>query len=173
MQNEFDKMAEYVLGFEGKYSNNPSDKGGETKWGISKRSFPNVTITTLTRDQAKDIYLQYFYTPNKSLFDSVSDNIYSTGLKIELFDAIVNMGQKNAITVFQQALNVFRTNKLIEDGIAGDSTKAAWQQLNGNCSILYVFRSERAGYYRVLAAKNASQKDFLSGWLSRAYAIQS
>lgn len=173
MQNEFDKMAEYVLGFEGKYSNNKNDKGGETKWGISKKAFSTFNISTLTRDQAKQIYFDYFYTPNKHLFDAVNDNIYSTGLKIELFDSIVNMGQGNALTVFQQALNVLRTKKLVEDGVAGALTKAAWQELNGNCSILYVFRSERAGYYRVLAAKDPSQKDFLDGWLKRAYAIQS
>jgi hypothetical protein len=32
------------------YVNDPSDPGGETQWGISKRSYPDVDIKALTRE---------------------------------------------------------------------------------------------------------------------------
>ncbi len=35
-----------VVGEEGGYVNNPKDPGGETKYGISKKSYPNVGIDT-------------------------------------------------------------------------------------------------------------------------------
>ena len=40
---------------EGGYVNHPDDKGGETNFGISKRSYPTLNIRTLTRDDAMQI----------------------------------------------------------------------------------------------------------------------
>ena len=35
--------------------NDPSDPGGETNWGISKREYPDLDIKNLTRDEAKAV----------------------------------------------------------------------------------------------------------------------
>lgn len=40
----YDEAFKEVLGFEGGYVDDPEDKGGETKFGISKRSYPYVDI---------------------------------------------------------------------------------------------------------------------------------
>ena len=44
MTDNFDKFIERVLAHEGGYVNNPRDPGGETQWGISKRSYLYVDI---------------------------------------------------------------------------------------------------------------------------------
>ena len=46
----FDTLISRVLSHEGDYVNDPSDPGGETKFGIAKRSYPHVDIRNLTRD---------------------------------------------------------------------------------------------------------------------------
>ena len=58
----FDAAFEIVVGIEGGYVNDPNDAGGETKYGISKRAYPNVDIKQLTLDEAKAIYLRDYWT---------------------------------------------------------------------------------------------------------------
>src|SRR5690606_28008981 len=52
----FRRAVEVVLKHEGGYVNNPSDPGGETKYGISKRSYPELDIANLTQEDAIAIY---------------------------------------------------------------------------------------------------------------------
>lgn len=59
----FEIAVNEVLGEEGGYVNNPSDPGGETNFGISKRAFPEVDIKNLTRDGAKDLYRSHYWVP--------------------------------------------------------------------------------------------------------------
>src|ERR1700730_15046728 len=54
--NNFRVSLQFTLKWEGGYVNDPADPGGETKWGISKRAYPNLDIANLTPDQASDIY---------------------------------------------------------------------------------------------------------------------
>ena len=53
-----------VVREEGGYVNDPRDPGGETKYGISKRSYPQIDIAQLTLDQAQAIYLRDFWMPS-------------------------------------------------------------------------------------------------------------
>src|SRR6266700_2325053 len=53
---EFIIAVKVVLVDEGGYSNDPDDPGGETNYGIDKRSHPDVDIKNLTEAQAIDIY---------------------------------------------------------------------------------------------------------------------
>lgn len=47
----------FIFEWEGEtYENDPDDPGGETKFGIDKRSHPNVDIKNLTKEQATAIY---------------------------------------------------------------------------------------------------------------------
>ena len=52
MLKEFDKIIEVVLEHEGGYVNDPADAGGETRYGISKRAYPDENIKELTVDRA-------------------------------------------------------------------------------------------------------------------------
>ena len=57
----FDDAVDFTLKWEGGYVNNPKDPGGETKFGISKRSYPWIDIPTLNVDYAKLIYYRDFW----------------------------------------------------------------------------------------------------------------
>ncbi len=67
--NNFQKAIKFVLDKEGGYVNDPIDPGGETKYGISKATFPDINIKTLTLQQATEIYRVYYW--NKYNLDSV------------------------------------------------------------------------------------------------------
>lgn len=70
------------------YVNHPADPGGETKFGIAKRSHPGVDIKSMTLAEAKLIY--------KSEYWDRLDGI-AVDLKGLMFDLAVNHGVKKAL----------------------------------------------------------------------------
>ena len=59
--SNFDDFIGRVLTHEGGYVLDPRDPGGETRWGISKRSYPHVDIKNLSRESAVGIYRRDFW----------------------------------------------------------------------------------------------------------------
>lgn len=51
----FNEAYDRLISSEGGYVNNPLDPGGETKFGISKRSYPTLDIAALTRERAAEV----------------------------------------------------------------------------------------------------------------------
>lgn len=86
----FDRAFEIVVGVEGGYVDDPRDPGGETKFGISKRSYPALDIKNLTLDQARDIYLHDYW------LKAGCDQLVDDAMAILIFDAAVNMGVDRA-----------------------------------------------------------------------------
>ena len=95
----FNEAIERVLSHEGGYVNNPADPGGETQWGISKRSYPNVDIKALTRSQAVEIYRRDFW-------GAVNADDMPDGVAYQTLDFAVNSGVGTAIRYMQRALGV-------------------------------------------------------------------
>jgi len=159
---KFEQIINIILTNEGGYSNNSSDKGGETKYGISKRSYPDLDVKDLTPEQAKAIYFRDFW--NTQPYKNIDDIRIAT----KVFDLSINMGATAANKLLQRALRA-TGNCVVEDGIIGGQTIAA---INSTLAteLLSALKSEAAGYYRIIAATKPEQKVFLSGWLNRAYA---
>lgn len=158
----FDLAIRAVLGHEGGYVNDPTDRGGETKWGISKRSYPELNIRDLTREQAVAIYKRDWWDRYKYA------QIHDQDLATKVFDLAINMGAKPAHKLLQQALRACEL-PTEPDGIIGPATLAA-VRLADPFALLAALRSEAAGYYRVIIARNPSQERFKNGWETRAYA---
>lgn len=108
----FDEAFDRLMGHEGGYVNDPQDPGGETQWGISKRSYPTVDIKHLTREQAKEIYRRDFW-------NRVHGNDLPDGVSFQLFDYAVNSGVETAIRHLQRAVGV------ADDGHWGPLSQAA------------------------------------------------
>ena len=83
----FDIAFERLIGHEGGYVNHHDDPGGETKYGITKRSYPSEDIKNLTLEQAKAIYLRDFWEPLGDEHPAV---------KFQAFDLAVNSGVSRA-----------------------------------------------------------------------------
>lgn len=113
----FDIAFERLIGHEGGYVNHPADPGGETKYGISKRTYPGEDIKNMTLDRAKLIYRRDFWGP------AGCDTVPS-GIKFDLFDTAVNSGVRTAIRLLQ------RTVGETPDGILGPRTLAAVQSMD-------------------------------------------
>jgi lysozyme family protein len=145
----FDEAFDALIGHEGGYVNNPADPGGETKFGISKRSYPNEDIKNLTLDRAKTIYLRDYWKPAGC--DAVVD-----AAKFDLFDMAVNSGVKPAVRTLQTAAGV------TADGIIGPATLRAVSAMPG-AQLVARFNGARLAYMAGLP----TWATFGKGWARR------
>jgi len=113
----FDEAFVRLIGHEGGYVNDARDPGGETKYGISKRTYPGEDIRNMTLERAKDLYRRDFWWAAGC--DAVPDAV-----KFDLFDMAVNSGVKTAIKNLQRAVGVE------PDGVIGNVTMQAIGAMN-------------------------------------------
>jgi hypothetical protein len=83
--SNFDRAIPLILRLEGGYTNHGSDPGGETKYGISKRAYPDLIIKDLTKPQAAVIY-------RRDYWDKSGCEALPWPLALCHFDAAVNHG---------------------------------------------------------------------------------
>ena len=134
----FDEAFDALLGHEGAYSRHPSDPGGETMWGITRKVALQEGYTgdmhVLPRDFAKEVYRRRYW-------DAVKADSLPEALRFSLFDAAVNSGITQAVKWLQRAVDVG------DDGILGPMTLQAAQRANG---------------LRTAVALNAERLDFMT-----------
>jgi lysozyme family protein len=150
-----------VLKHEGGYVNDPTDSGGETCYGISKRVYPDLDIKNLTEDQAKQIYYKDWWI-RRSYYE-----ITNCTLATKVFDTAVNIGATRANIILQRCLNVNGYPNIKDDGDLGPMTIRSINACDPQI-ILTVFRTAQANYYKAVVAKNPKDAKFLKGWLARA-----
>jgi len=162
---KFEGAIEIVLMNEGGYSNDPDDRGGATKYGITEHLYKSIglpgTVADLSLQDAVEIYKKHFWNPHQY------KNIDSQYIANKIFDLSVNMGYIAAGKVAQRAVRAANGFKLDDDGIIGKKTL---EQINGikPNTLLPAIRSEAACHYRSLTHLKGFTK-FINGWLNRAY----
>lgn len=145
----FDTIIDRVLKNEGGYVNNPKDPGGETNFGIAKRSYPSVNIKSLTRDDAVAIYRRDFW-------NAISGDKLPRQFAFQALDAAVNHGISNAIRWTQRAAGV------ADDGVFGPVTLAAIKAADP-ADLVLNFLAVRLDFYTRLARWDT----FGAGWVRR------
>lgn len=145
----FDDAFERLIGHEGGYSNDSRDPGGETNWGISKRSYPRENIKDLTLDRAKAIYLRDFWKA------AGCDHV-PAGVRFDLFDMAVNSGVRPAVKTMQEAAGV------VVDGVLGSKTIKALQDTDHRLLVMR-FNGARLRFMTTLAV----WPTYSRGWARR------
>lgn len=145
----FDEAFDRLISHEGGYVNDPRDPGGETKYGISKRAYPDEDIKNLTRERAKFLYHRDYWKRAKC-------DEYDIAIGFQLFDAAVNHGIGNASRMVQRAVGV------ADDGIIGNKTLGAIRAMSAN-DVLLRFNAERLRFYCNLSTFDR----FGKGWVRR------
>jgi len=174
----FDAALAVVLEHEGGLVDNPRDPGGVTKWGVSLRTLRALgdadfdldgdgdldadDVRGLTRADAGAFYRKHFWDRHR--YGDLGD-LYVAG---KTFDLAVNMGPGAAHLCLQRALRAVWF-PVVEDGVLGPKTRVAADAANGRL-LLPALKSEAAGYYRLLVALKPERREWLHGWLNRAYA---
>ena len=154
----FKEIIEKVLEHEGGYVNDPKDLGGETKYGITKRFYPDVDIKNLTIEQAKEIYRKDYWDKNR--IESVPQELWHI-----FFDMCVNMGRKTAVKILQRSA-VSKGRNIAVDGGMGPATRKAMSGVETDR-----VRAYRVKYYADLVTSKPEQDRFYFGWYKRSMEV--
>lgn len=153
MSLNFSKIFNRLIGHEGGYVNDPRDPGGETNWGITKRTAQangyQGSMRAMTREQAYKIYYSAFWLRYQC--DKMPEAV-----AYQFFDAAVNHGLGNASRMLQRAVGV------VDDGVIGNMTIAAIKKM-AISDVIMRLNAERLEFY----CKLSTFTTFGKGWVRR------
>lgn len=162
-----------TVALEGGYVNHPSDPGGETNKGITKRVAAAHGYTGPMRKLPDDVvhgiyYDSYIVAPGYLPLVSID-----AAVTAEVFDTAVNMGPAKSSRFFQASINDVCGSGLAIDGRVGPGTVAAFrtcqQQLGATALCLTMLdrldARQRAEYDRLVRA-SARYQVFYRGWIA-------
>lgn len=118
----FDEAFTKLLGHEGGYSNHPSDPGGETNWGVTKKvAQANGYLGSMKEYPVFEAKLVY----RASYWDACRCDELSDAVRFDVFDGAVNSGVGQSIKWLQRAVSA------TDDGVIGMKTLLACNALPG------------------------------------------
>lgn len=143
--SNFPLAMSFVHKWEGgeKYTDDKTDPGGETKWGISKRAYPDVDIKSLTKMEAEKLYERDYWL-------KIGADKMEKRLAIACFDSAVNCG-------------VGRTRSWLDE-LAKEKERNP--QRNESWAARWMIQ-RRTQYYLDLVKKRPALNKYIKGWLNR------
>lgn len=155
----FDEAFNLTVSLEGGYVNDSDDSGGETKYGISKKQYPDIDIENLTLAEAKDIYRNDYWRNYGGINCQIIAN--------KMFDIAVNCGQETANHMLQ--LSLIKCGYSVKrDGIFGPETLAATNSCYNSKWLMSELQLQLIHHYLFTVASNPAKMKYLKGWISRA-----
>lgn len=166
-----EEIIEGILRAEGGYVNNPADRGGPTKWGITQQTLElwrghyvsPEDVQHMEEWEARKIYrARYIEGPH---FDALGD----PNVRAAVVDCGVLHGPANATKMLQRCLGVK------PDGILGPITLTAANARNGRNLAIRV-RADQVAFIGRIITDNLTDNDrdgipdnteFAKGWLAR------
>lgn len=185
--------------FEGGYSNDAGDRGGETYAGIARNFFPNwegwpivdrakrekgTSPRTLTEYLGKNAELKEHVLKwyEKEWWDSLGLGRFPQEVSNEIFEQAVNMGKGGAGKLLQTTLNAFNYNKktgqvlfedLTVDGAIGrktlDALATVLKSRTNVENLVHALNCAQGWRYLSIAAGKVSQRKFTDGWMKRTH----
>ena len=193
---DFKKAYEIVQKFEGSYSNDKNDAGGETYCGIARNFFPNWPGWKIL-DREKAIAGGNIAKMKKALenteisrlvtewykaewWDRLGLGSLPQALADEIFEEAINLGKSGSGRKVQTVCNAFNYQNgalftdLVIDGAIGPKTLAALQKIISSgkadaAALVHALNCMQGAHYLELAAKKPSQRVFTIGWLKRTH----
>ena len=158
MKENFNASLQYVLSFEGGWSDHPSDPGGATMKGVTIETYrrykmnPHITkdqLRNITDEEVADIYKTGYW-------DKCRCYDLPAGVDFLVFDMAINAGVGRSSKLLQQSVGA------AADGVIGPMTIAATKAMD-SIEVIDKFSAARADFYRSLPTFGT----FGNGWLNR------
>lgn len=173
--NTFKKALKITLEFEGGFSGDTDDRGGNTRYGI-RESVARLNgyqgpMMDFPLPFAEKIYKREYW--DKLRLDEVAE--FSPKIACKLFDIAVNLGIGQAAKFLQRSLNCLNRNQesfcnILVDGILGTKTicalKKCWQEQD-KITIYKMLNIMQGAHYVAFCESVPSQRKFIRGWFKR------
>lgn len=173
---DFGKWFGAAMGWEGGYSDHPSDRGGETYAGVTRKNFPtwagwplidaekrrnggrlpqnhkivSAALDAAVRELAKRVFWDFFR----------ADQIKSQAVA----EIIVDWGWASGSLTAAKRIQTLAG--AVADGKFGDATVRAINRANA-AKLFEGIQQARIGFVREIVTRNPSQQVFLNGWINR------
>lgn len=172
-----DPLIDAVIDREGGFVDHPADRGGATRWGITKAvaraNGYTGAMRMLSRATAASLYRRLYWV--KPAFDTVA--LRAPNIAGELFDTGVNMGPAVATGFLQRALNALNRGAtdypdIVLDGVVGPHLLAALDAFlarrgpGAEAVLLKAIEALQGERYVALAEGRPANEAFLYGWLA-------
>ncbi|MEJ1118915.1 glycoside hydrolase family 108 protein [Phyllobacterium sp. CCNWLW109] len=168
MNAKFPAALAAVLVHEGGYSNQPSDPGGATMWGVTQRVYVNYRksqgkkpqpVKQINSAERDAIYRNLYWSPIKG------DKL-PAGIDYVVFDGAVNSGTSQPVKWVQRALgNAYNG---VVDGVMGDLTLKAIQAVNDHDAFIAKILDRRLAFLKALK----TWRTFGKGWGNRVAQVK-
>lgn len=157
MTGNFKECLALVLKSEGGFVNHPSDPGGMTNLGVTKRVWEEYTgheadekiMRGLTPEKVAPLYEQRYWRPTYC-------EVLPRGLDLLVFSMGINAGTGRSVKLLQSCIGC------VADGVIGSRTMALVKSSNV-ADLIGKFSEARRQYYRSLKTFPV----FGKGWLAR------
>jgi lysozyme family protein len=168
------KALKQTLGYEGEYSNDPDDLGGETYYGISRVSHPTWEgwLYIDKKDKPPEELIHKFYKTR--FWDQIrGDEISDQDVANNIFDFAVNAGVTRAVKSAQRAANIctlYRGKEtiLMLDGKYGDMTHKVIAEMGVDAKLfVFYFLAEVTNHYTYIILARFQNAKFAKGWANR------
>jgi lysozyme family protein len=162
MKHNWEEAFAHVLKYEGGYVNHPSDPGGMTNLGVTKRVWEEWTgkpateadMRSLTPEMVGPLY-------KKRYWDVVRGDDLPSGVDFCVFDCAVNAGPGRASKFLQQAVGVLADGQIGPMTIAAVTAKPADEVIQAFCDL-------REAHFKSLS----TFATFGKGWMNRLSSVE-
>ena len=162
-----DALIEDVITREGGFVDHAFDRGGPTKFGITKatlsrwrgRAMTTADVKALDAGEARDIY-QALYV-DQPVFATLPEP-----LRTQVVDFGVHSGPAQAVRALQRVLGER------DDGILGPVTRAALAGQDVTRVAREVWQARVRFLAHVIAVRPTTSTPFIDGWLNRCFELQ-
>lgn len=165
----FDRAIQWIKKHEGGYVDHPSDPGGATKYGITRRTLaswrgvklvhlPKSEVKKLTWAEAKAIY-------KKNYWDKCKADQLPVGIAYCLFDFTINSGLNRAVRHIQTI-----TGASVDGDIGDETIKAIHRYISmrGETQLIKAYCSSRLSFMQSLKTWGT----FGNGWETRVTQVE-
>lgn len=168
------KILNHTLAYEGGYSNNPADKGGETYRGISrkynsgwsgwsvidaKKATGTIATNTIFPELENNVASYYW---NNYFLKNGFNKLTSANVALQLFDYAVNGGYKvAAVNTILKDMGIISTESTFSDKLAELVNSVSASRFATKVLEL------RKSYYDNIIKADSSQEVFRKGWYAR------
>ena len=167
-QSKFNSVIGHSFDFEGGYSNNRHDRGGETNYGITnifmeqyKKALPGGKAKPIKDITKEDAYNMYNAMWNQHNLGYIKDK----GIATLLNDYMINSNEWKVAARVQEILNK-KGHKIKVDRIVGPKTLEAINNTDKEWLIEEIL-IDRYNNYREQVKYRPTQETFYKGWINR------